>query len=216
MAIGLGHFFGFTLPENFNYPFISKSITEFWRRWHISLSTWFKEYVYIPLGGNRKGYSRQILNIAIVWLLTGLWHGASWNFVMWGGYFAILLILEKTILLRPLKKLPAFLQHAYAMLAVVLSFAIFYFEDISSLGSFLVRLFTPASSQNAMPLILGFLPLTIAAVIASTPAVKNLFSKNQDAPWVRYGKIAVCALGMLLCVAALVSQSYNPFIYFRF
>ena len=149
MAIGLGRMFAFEFLENFNYPYISSSITEFWRRWHISLSTWFKEYVYIPLGGNRKGLSRQIINIIIVWLLTGLWHGASWNFVLWGGYYAVLLIIEKAFLLNWLRKIPAVLRHVYTMFAVMLGWALFYFEDMISLGSFIGRLFTPASSAPA-------------------------------------------------------------------
>lgn len=216
MAIGLGRMFGFEFLENFNYPYISSSITEFWRRWHISLSTWFKEYVYIPLGGNRKGLGRQIVNILIVWLLTGLWHGASWNFVLWGGYYALLLIIEKVFLLKWLKKIPKAVGHLYAMLAVMLGWALFYFEDLSALGSFLVRLFSPASSSGAMALITGYLPLIGAALLAATPLVKNAASGCANSVFVRYGKIAAAAAAMLLCVAALASQSYNPFIYFRF
>ncbi len=216
MAIGLGRMFGFEFLINFNYPYISASITEFWRRWHISLSTWFKEYVYIPLGGNRKGMSRQIFNIVVVWLLTGLWHGASWNFVLWGGYYAVLLILEKTFLLKKLKKLPKALCSFYAMFAVAIGWALFYFEDMTALGSFLAKLFTPASSAGAMDLILGYLPLMAVAVLASTPLVTQAARKRKDAAWVRYGTIGAAAAALLLCVASLASQSYNPFIYFRF
>ncbi len=142
MAIGLGQLFGFTFLENFNDPYISASITEFWRRWHISLSTWFKEYVYIPLGGNRKGLARQIFNILAVWLLTGLWHGASWNFVLWGGYYAALLILEKCWLLKAGEKLPLVLRRMLTMVLVMLGWALFYFENLGALGAFLGRLFT--------------------------------------------------------------------------
>ncbi len=216
MAIGLGRMFGFEFLENFNYPYISASITEFWRRWHISLSTWFKEYVYIPLGGNRCGLSRQIFNITVVWLLTGLWHGASWNFVLWGGYYGVLLIAEKTFLLKVLKTLPAFARHLYTLLAVMLGWALFYFEDLEALGGFLVRLFTPASSENAMGLILGYLPMMAAAVLACTPWAKQLYAGGQEKALVRYGAIAAAAAVLVLCVAALASQSYNPFIYFRF
>ena len=216
MAIGLGRMFGFEFLENFNYPYISSSITEFWRRWHISLSTWFKEYVYIPLGGNRKGLSRQIVNIIIVWLLTGLWHGASWNFVLWGGYYAILLILEKSFLLKWLKKIPSALRHVYTMFAVMLGWALFYFEDLSALGGFMGKLFVPASSAEAMGLILGYLPLTVASVIASTPLLRKVLDKKREAAVMQYLKIAVCALLLVLCIASLASQSYNPFIYFRF
>ena len=216
MAIGLGRMFGFEFLENFHYPYISASITEFWRRWHISLSTWFKEYVYIPLGGNRKGMRRQILNILIVWLLTGLWHGASWNFVLWGGYYAMLLIAEKLFLLKWLKKAPKFLGHVYAMLAVMLGWALFYFEDLPALGAFLSRLFLPVSSSGALDLVLGYLPLIAVAIFAATPIAKNLIAKRKDHGIIRYGLIAAAAAALLLCVASLASQSYNPFIYFRF
>lgn len=216
MAVGLGRMFGFEFLRNFNYPYISASITEFWRRWHISLSTWFKEYVYIPLGGNRKGMRRQILNILIVWLLTGLWHGASWNFVLWGGYYAALLILEKTVLLRKLDKMPLIIRHVYAMFAVMIGWAIFFFEDLSGLGSFLTKLFIPASSAGAYSIMLGYLPLLIAAVIASTPLLRNCSRKVEHDRVFAAGKTIALAACLLLCVAALVSQSYNPFIYFRF
>jgi len=216
MAIGLGRMFGFEFLINFNYPYISRSITEFWRRWHISLSTWFKEYVYIPLGGNRRGLGRQILNIMTVWLLTGLWHGASWNFVLWGGYYAFLLILEKMFLLKYLKKLPAAVTHLYAMVAVMLGWALFYFEDLGALGSFLVRLLTPASSAGAMDLILGYLPLLAVSLIASTPMMKTFGGKLEKYGLFQYGKLLVLAILLILCVASLASQSYNPFIYFRF
>ena len=216
MAIGLGRMFGFEFLINFNYPYISASITEFWHRWHISLSTWFKEYVYIPLGGNRKGLRRQIVNMAVVWLLTGLWHGASWNFVLWGGYYAVLLILEKSFLLKVLKRVPKAVGHVYAMIAVALGWALFYFEDLGALGGFLVRLFTPASSAGAASVMLGYLPFTVVAVFASLPVAKNWAEKRRESSLVRYGSLAAAGAVMLLCVAALASQSYNPFIYFRF
>ena len=216
MAIGLGRMFGFEFLENFNYPYISASITEFWRRWHISLSTWFKEYVYIPLGGNRKGLARQIVNILIVWLLTGLWHGASWNFVLWGGYYAVLLILEKAFLLKWLQKVPGAVRHGYTMLAVMLGWALFYYEDLPALGGFLGRLLRPVSSAGTFALMGGYLPLMAAAVLASTPLVRDLVRRQENRAAVRWGLIAASAAGLLLCVAALASQSYNPFIYFRF
>ena len=216
MAIGLGRMFGFEFLENFNYPYISASVTEFWRRWHISLSTWFKEYVYIPLGGNRKGLARQIVNILIVWLLTGLWHGASWNFVLWGGYYAVLLILEKAFLLKWLQKVPGAVRHGYTVLAVMLGWALFYYEDLSALGGFLGRLFRPVSSAGTFALMGGYLPLMAAAVLASTPLVRDLVRRQENRASVRWGLIAASAAGLLLCVAALASQSYNPFIYFRF
>jgi len=205
MAIGLGQLFGFTFLENFNYPYISTSITEFWRRWHISLSTWFKEYVYIPLGGNRKGLARQIFNILVVWLLTGLWHGASWNFVLWGGYYAALLILEKCWLLKAGEKLPLVLRRMMTMVLVMLGWALFYFENLGALGAFLGRLFTAVPSAG----IAFYLPVTALGCLCATPALKRV--KLPDG--VRWG---LCILLLLLCVASLARQSYNPFIYFRF
>ena len=205
MAIGLGQLFGFTFLENFNYPYISASITEFWRRWHISLSTWFKEYVYIPLGGNRKGLARQIFNILVVWLLTGLWHGASWNFVLWGGYYAALLILEKCWLLKAGEKLPLVLRRMMTMVLVMLGWALFYFEDLGALGAFLGRLFTAVPSAG----IAFYLPVTALGCLCATPALKRV--KLPDT--VRWG---LCVVLLLLCVASLARQSYNPFIYFRF
>ena len=205
MAIGLGQLFGFTFLENFNYPYISASITEFWRRWHISLSTWFKEYVYIPLGGNRKGLARQIFNILVVWLLTGLWHGASWNFVLWGGYYAALLILEKCWLLKAGEKLPLVLRRMLTMVLVMLGWALFYFENLGALGAFLGRLFTAVPSAG----IAFYLPVTALGCLCATPALKRV--KLPDT--VRWG---LCILLLLLCVASLARQSYNPFIYFRF
>ena len=205
MAIGLGQLFGFTFLENFNYPYISASITEFWRRWHISLSTWFKEYVYIPLGGNRKGLARQIFNILVVWLLTGLWHGASWNFVLWGGYYAALLILEKCWLLKAGEKLPLVLRRMLTMVLVMLGWALFYFENLGALGAFLGRLFTAVPSAG----IAFYLPVTALGCLCATPALKRV--KLPDG--VRWG---LCVVLLLLCVASLARQSYNPFIYFRF
>ena len=205
MAIGLGQLFGFTFLENFNYPYISASITEFWRRWHISLSTWFKEYVYIPLGGNRKGLARQIFNILVVWLLTGLWHGASWNFVLWGGYYAALLILEKCWLLKAGEKLPLVLRRMMTMVLVMLGWALFYFENLGALGAFLGRLFTAIPSAG----IAFYLPVTALGCLCATPALKRV--KLPDG--VRWG---LCVMLLLLCVASLARQSYNPFIYFRF
>ena len=217
MARGLGRMLGFEFLENFNYPYISRSITEFWRRWHISLSTWFREYVYIPLGGNRLGLGRQIVNLLIVWTLTGLWHGASWNFVLWGLYYAVLLIFEKVFLLKHLNRLPPFVGHCYTIFAFVLGWTLFYFEDMAALGRFLQRLFVWKTSQShGITFILSYLPLMAAAVLASTPAMKRLFHTHQDASVIRFARILGTLGLLLLCTAALVSQSYNPFIYFRF
>ena len=141
MAIGLGQMLGFKFLENFDYPYISKSITEFWRRWHISLGTWFREYVYIPLGGNRKGLIRQIFNLLIVWFCTGFWHGASWNFLIWGGYYGVLLIIEKLFLLKVLKKIPAFFSHVYTLFFVVIGWVIFGFDDMTKGWEYLKGMF---------------------------------------------------------------------------
>lgn len=225
MAIGLGRMFGFHFLENFDYPYISKSITEFWRRWHISLSSWFKEYVYIPLGGNRKGLSKQIRNILIVWLLTGFWHGASWNFVVWGLYFGVLLILEKLFLLRLLQKLPSFFQHAYTMLLVVLGWAVFAFDSLGDGLQFIRALFGGYGQAlwdgGALYLLYTNIILFIIAAIGSTPLPGRLWNRldrRLEAHPVPLGAMesALVACGMLLCVAFLVDASYNPFLYFRF
>ena len=219
MAIGLGHMFGFEFLKNFNYPYISKSITEFWRRWHISLGTWFREYVYIPLGGNRKGKVRQILNIFIVWALTGLWHGASWNFVFWGVYFGILLMLEKLFLLKILKKLPAVFGHIYTLLLVVISWIFFYFETTDGIFSFMGRLFSLSNgllSQDAAATVAASLPLLLIAFIACTPLAKKLHDKLADKPFMPVADSLAGVASLLLSVAALVYDSYNPFLYFRF
>ncbi len=217
MAIGLGRMLGFEFLINFDYPYISKSVTEFWRRWHISLSTWFREYVYIPLGGNRKGIRRQILNLLIVWGLTGLWHGASWNFLLWGLYYGILLILEKVVLLKVLKKTPAVVNHLYTMVIVLLGWSLFYFEDMGALGGFLAKAFSLTETSVAgVNQILAYLPLMLVSAVAATPVGALVYRKISQKTWGRYASIGVCAVLMLLCVAALVSQSYNPFIYFRF
>lgn len=217
MAIGLGRMFGFEFLINFNYPYISNSITDFWRRWHISLSTWFKEYVYIPLGGNRKGIKRQILNLLIVWALTGFWHGASWNFLFWGLYYGIILIIEKTFLLRFLEKIPKVFRHIYTIIIVMLGWALFYFEDTAVLGDFIKKLFTPAATSSTdINVILAYVPLILVAVIASTPLGTKLYSKIKESNAKKILTISGLAVMMLLCVCTLVSQSYNPFIYFRF
>ena len=217
MARGLGRMLGFEFLENFNYPYISRSITEFWRRWHISLSTWFREYVYIPLGGNRRGFSRQILNLIVVWMLTGLWHGASWNFVLWGLYYAVFLILEKLFLLKALERVPGILRICYTMFAVLLGWVLFYFEDLSALTCFLERLFTlESTSASGRNIISAYLPLLAAACVACTPIVRNAVSASEEKSWVRWGRMLASGAALLLCVSALASQSYNPFIYFRF
>ena len=227
MAIGLGKMLGFDFDENFNYPYMSRSITEFWRRWHISLSTWFKEYVYIPLGGNRKGLLRQVINIAIVWGLTGFWHGASWNFLLWGLYYGFILILEKLFLLNWLDKLPSLVRRIYSLFIIVMGWVIFAVTDMSQMGVYFKALFgmgelgmagTMAGTSYA---IMGNAVLLIILILASTDIPKSigttimtkLESKETLALIIKnlfYGVV------LLLCIAFLVSDSYNPFLYFRF
>ncbi len=219
MACGLGNMLGFEFLKNFDYPYISKSITEFWRRWHISLSTWFKEYVYIPLGGNRKGVKRQIINLLIVWGLTGLWHGASYNFILWGLYYGLLLILEKFVLKRFLDKLPPALQHVYTMFIVIIGWGLFYFTDISQLGAFVTNLFNFGNglcSNTALNMILSYLPLLVAAAVASTPVGAKLYNQIKDRNWAWAPETVYCAAVLLISTASMVNQSYNPFLYFRF
>ncbi len=219
MARGLGNMFGFEFLENFNYPYISKSITEFWRRWHISLGTWFREYVYIPLGGNRCSTARHIFNLFAVWALTGLWHGASWNFVIWGLYFFVLLVVEKFFLLKILKKAPAALSHIYALFFIILGWVIFDFTEISALWSYLSSMFTLENGwigSDTATYVLAYLPLIIVGAIASLPLGKKVFLKLSAKKHGWLLETVTVVVMMLLCVAALVSDSYNPFLYFRF
>ncbi len=221
MARGLGNMFGFEFMENFNYPYISKSITEFWRRWHISLGTWFKEYLYIPLGGNRKGKIRTFINLLIVWILTGFWHGASWNFVLWGLYFGIILIIEKLFILKLLDKLPSFISRIYSLFLIAFGWVIFYFADdvggLSALLKFIPRLFTGTLvSSNAKILILNTLPVLLIAAVVSTPVIRNAYTKIKDKKGFTTTEIIVSIIILLLCTAGLASESYNPFLYFKF
>ena len=219
MACGLGNMFGFEFLKNFNYPYISKSITEFWRRWHISLGTWFREYVYIPLGGNRKGVPRQILNLLIVWFLTGFWHGADFNFIFWGLYFGALLVLEKFILKKWLDKAPAIVQHIYALFFIILGWVLFYFSDLSEMGEFFSSMFSFGGSvitADAGALALSYLPMLLVAAFASTPIMTNLYRKIENVKAAPLLKTAFCIAVLGISTALLVSQSYNPFLYFRF
>ena len=221
MAIGLGRMLGFEFLENFNYPYVSKSITEFWRRWHISLSTWFREYVYIPLGGNRKGKLRQYRNIAVVWLLTGFWHGASWNFLLWGAYFAVLLIVEKLFLYKWLQKAPAVLAHIYTMFFVCISWLIFYFTDLGEGLTCLKAMFGVGVSSFATPTVvydlLRYLPLLAVCVLAATPLPKRIFDalKNRFVT-MRYAQVLLLAGAFLVITAYLVDSTFSPFHYYRF
>lgn len=219
MAIGLGKMFGFDFLKNFDYPYISKSITEFWRRWHISLGTWFREYVYIPLGGNRKGLYRQIINIAVVWFLTGLWHGASWNFILWGLYFGVLLMIEKLFMLKVLKKAPAIISHIYSIIIILFGWVLFYFENLNEMGIFLARMFGSNGfmmSGDISVKIISYIPLLIVSAITSTPLISKLYHKINSKPILYVIDNAGCVLALLLCTAALVSSDYNPFLYYKF
>ena len=222
MAIGLGLVFGFHFEENFNYPYVSKSITEFWSRWHISLSTWFKEYVYIPLGGNRKGKWKQVRNILVVWLLTGLWHGAAWNFVLWGLYYGLLLLLEKFVLKKILDRLPSFVGHVYTLLVVLFGWVLFAFDDVSLIPGFLGSMFGQNGFAAADTLYfvksnVGFFVLCAAA---SLPLWKNLgkrwAEKYGDKAWSLAPELLWYVLLFFFSVSSLVKGGYNPFIYFRF
>ncbi len=218
MACGLGNMFGFEFLKNFNYPYISKSITEFWRRWHISLGTWFREYVYIPLGGNRKGVFRQIINLLIVWFLTGFWHGADFNFIFWGLYFGLLLIIEKFVLKKLLDKAPSWICHIYSLFFIIIGWAIFYFSDLKEMGSFFASMFSfnTLIGDSAKTYILSYLPLLLIAAFASTPIMSKLYKKLKNKKIMPVLETLFCAIVLALCTAALVSQSYNPFLYFRF
>lgn len=219
MACGLGNMLGFEFLKNFNYPYISKSITDFWRRWHISLSTWFRDYVYIPLGGNRKGLKRNLLNIMIVWFLTGLWHGASYNYILWGLYFGVILIIEKFVLKRFLDKLPSVLQHIYSLFLILFGWVIFFFEDMSTMGTFIAGMFNPSKgfvSGDAFALILSYLPLLLISAVACTPLAYRIYDKIKHYNWCWIPETALSTIAMFICTSTLVSQSYNPFLYFRF
>ena len=219
MARGLGNMLGFEFLKNFDYPYISKSITEFWRRWHISLGTWFREYVYIPLGGNRKGPVRQIINLLIVWFLTGFWHGASYNFILWGLYFGLILIIEKLVLKKWLDKSPAFIQHIYSLILIIFGWVIFYFTDMAQMGDFIVSMFSFAGlaiGQSAMSTIISFLPLIAVAGIASTPLAGFVYGKIKSKRLRIVIDTVFCVFVLFACTASLVNQSNNPFLYFRF
>lgn len=226
MAIGLGKMFGFTFLENFNYPYISKSITEFWRRWHISLSTWFRDYVYIPLGGNRVTSLKYLRNILLVWLLTGLWHGASWNFILWGLYYGILLLIEKFILRDNLERLPSSIRHIYTMFFVLIGWLIFRTESIGEISGYLKIMFglsqNPAIDNSARYYLLEYRYAFILSILFATPIypyLSKMLKKSQTEKTVNlcsYGELILLPMVFLLTIMYLVNSSFNPFIYFRF
>lgn len=222
MAIGLGRVFGFHFPENFDYPYISGSITEFWRRWHMTLGGWFRDYVYIPLGGNRVSRGRWVINILIVWMLTGLWHGAAWNFVLWGLLYAAMLLLEKWI--PGLKKLPGILRHGYVLLIVILGFVLFNAADLTQA----IRDFTVLFGLSSLPAVTtetwyylrSYAPLFVMGFVGATPALKllrqRLLANSLGQKCLVVAEPVAMAVLLLICTAYLVDGSFNPFLYFRF
>ena len=223
MAVGLGKMFGFSLPENFNYPYISKSASEFWRRWHISLGSFFRDYVYIPMGGNRR---HQLLNVAVVWFLTGLWHGASWNYILWGLYFGVLISLEKLFFGKVLDKLPAVFSHIYMLIVIIFGWLLFYFEDMGAMGQCLRVMFgaAPAADDITVSLLKGSCFVIAAGIIFSCP-VYGFVVKKAEAAAERSAAARVIfqIIGMILLLGVLtvsslllVKQTYNPFLYFRY
>ena len=218
MAIGLGRLFGFRFLENFNYPYESRTVTEFWRRWHISLSTWFREYVYIPLGGNRKGLGRQLLNIAIVWFLTGLWHGASWNFVFWGIYYGLLLLAEKFLLGRFLEKAPVWLRNLYTMFAVIIGWVFFSQTTPAAIGKMLGSMFGLGAScfadRASLYALKSGLILMIISVISCRPGLYQYFKRLARRN--TYLAAVINAILFFLCIAYMIYSSYTPFMYQQF
>ena len=220
MAIGIGKILGFRFLENFNYPYISKSITEFWRRWHISLGSWFRDYVYIPLGGNRVKPLRQIFNIMVVWCLTGFWHGAGWTFMSWGLYFGIFLIIEKLFLKKYLEKAPSFLQHFYVVFLVVISFVLFNADNFTMAFSDLKIMFgatdLPLYTADTLYTLRSYGVLLILSFIGATPLMRNLARKIESTKISTILEPIVVAAILIVSTAYLVDGSFNPFLYFRF
>lgn len=224
MAIGLGRIFGFNFLENFNYPYISKSISEFWNRWHMSLGTWFKDYVYIPLGGNRVSKLKWFRNIAIVWFLTGFWHGASWNFILWGLYFGVIIILEKLFIMNLLEKIPNVFRHIYVIYIVVISFVIFNIESLSDIWTYFKGMFgvldIPTLNVESMYYLKSYAVVIIISIIGSTPVIKNILSSVHNHKIINKAMNVLepsCYLILLAVVTGyLVDSSFNPFLYFRF
>ena len=218
MAIGLGRIFGFRFIENFNYPYLSKSVTEFWRRWHMSLGSWFRDYVYIPLGGNRVSKPRWVLNILAVWMFTGLWHGAAWNFVLWGLLFAALLLIEKWV--PALQKLPTLLRRFYVLLAVVISFVLFNAESMQQFGSDLAGMFgfggVPGVTEQTLYYLSSYAPLFIAGFLGATPLVRDTAARLYKTRAGQLLEPVALILLFLVCTGYLVDGSFSPFLYFRF
>lgn len=224
IAIGIGKMIGFKFPENFNYPYIADSVTNFWRRWHMTLSSWFKDYVYIPLGGNRVSILKHIRNIFIVWMLTGLWHGASWNFIIWGLYFGVILIIEKYFLNKVLEKLPKVIRIIYTSFVVMISFIIFSSNNLDSVFTIIKGLFSFKSLSLSNNFILYYVKsygfILIMGIIFSTPLIKNIIEKLRSKKIlnniINIIEVIVILLILLIVTSMLIDSSYNPFLYFRF
>ncbi len=224
IAIGIGRMIGFKFPENFNYPYIASSVTDFWRRWHMTLSSWFRDYVYIPLGGNKVSTLKHIRNILVVWMLTGLWHGASWNFIIWGLYFGIILIVEKYFLKNILDKLPKIIRSIYTLFIVMISFIIFSSDDINSAFIVIKGLFSFSSLDFSNDFIIyyirSYVVILISGLVLSTPLIKNIISKLKENKILNYIinflEVIVIILILIVITSMLIDSSYNPFLYFRF
>ena len=220
MAIGLGKMFGFDFLENFNYPYIATSITDFWRRWHISLSSWFRDYIYIPLGGNRVSKLRWLRNILVVWMLTGLWHGAAWNFIIWGTFFGILLIVEKLFLGDFLKKLPRIISRIYVLLIVMISFIIFNGESFKEIGQNIGGLIgigeIPLVSKESIYYLKSYLIVILVGIVGSTPILKNIVNNTKIQKIVNIVEPIFLFAILLICTSYIIDGSFNPFLYFRF
>ena len=225
MAIGLGRMFGFHFPENFNYPYVSKSVSEFWRRWHITLGTWFREYLYIPLGGNRCSFAKQVRNLAIVWLATGIWHGASWNFVFWGVYYGVFIIIEKMFLGKHLKRLPAWVQHVYTLLIVGFGWVIFAFDSLGDGLNYIKTMVgfggVDCVNRDFLYLLLTNIVWIVIMILGSTELPKKWVLKLMDAiknrEWLTTVlQTAFYVVVFIVALAYLVDATYNPFLYFRF
>ncbi len=217
MAIGLGRMFGFEFLENFNYPYISKSVVEFWKRWHISLTTWFREYVYFPLGGNRVSKWKWIRNILIVWTLTGIWHGAGWNFLLWGLYYGAWMLAERLFLGKWLEKLPGAVRHIYTMFIVLIGWALFAVEDMGRLGAYFSSLFGGGGWFSAVDgyRLRTYLPTLVILIVGSTPLMRKLWDRLGERTRAVLQPLLVLG-ALILCTASLVDAGYNPFLYFRF
>lgn len=224
IAIGIGRMIGFKFPENFNYPYVADSVTDFWRRWHMTLSSWFRDYVYIPLGGNRVSTLKHIRNILVVWMLTGLWHGASWNFIIWGIYFGVILIIEKYYLNKVLEKLPRVIRNIYAMFIVMISFIIFSSDDISSALVAIKGLFSFNSLKLSNDFIIYYIRsygvILIGGLVLCTPLIKNVINKLRENKILNYiiniFEVIILVLVLFIITSMLIDSSYNPFLYFRF